>query len=43
MELTCLDHPKVVNAAYFSPRSGSKIMTTCIDNRCSPTSVAAPT
>ncbi|CAL8469557.1 g9098 [Coccomyxa elongata] len=33
MELTCLDHPKVVNAAYFSPRSGSKIMTTCIDNR----------
>ncbi len=30
-----MDHPKVVNAAYFSPGSGTKIMTTCIDNRCS--------
>ncbi|KAK9908379.1 hypothetical protein WJX75_006998 [Coccomyxa subellipsoidea] len=33
MEVACMDHPKVVNAAYFSPRSGTKIMTTCIDNR----------
>lgn len=26
-------HPKVVNSAYFSPLSGSKVLTTCIDNR----------
>lgn len=26
-------HPKVINAAYFSPHSGRKIMTTCQDNR----------
>jgi hypothetical protein len=36
MELACLQHPKVVNAAYFSPLSGSKLMTTCIDNRWAP-------
>ena len=34
MQLAVLDHPKVVNSAYFSPISGSKILTTCIDNRC---------
>lgn len=28
-----MEHPKVVNSAYFSPRSGTKILTTCIDNR----------
>ncbi|CAM6103070.1 unnamed protein product [Calypogeia fissa] len=28
-----LSHPRVVNSAYFSPVSGSKIMTTCQDNR----------
>lgn len=33
MELAALEHPKVVNSAYFSPRTGSKILTTCIDNR----------
>ncbi len=33
MQLAVLDHPKVVNSAYFSPISGSKILTTCIDNR----------
>lgn len=33
MELARLEHPKVVNAAYFSPLTGSKVMTTCIDNR----------
>ncbi len=32
-ELACLDHPRLVNAAYFSPQSGSKLMSTCIDNR----------
>mmetsp|Transcript_9398 Transcript_9398/g.28271 ORF Transcript_9398/g.28271 Transcript_9398/m.28271 type:complete len:589 (+) Transcript_9398:319-2085(+) len=31
--VACMDHPKVVNSAYFSPRTGSKILTTCIDNR----------
>lgn len=31
-----LAHPKVVNAAYFSPVTGNKIMTTCIDNRWGP-------
>ena len=33
-EVACMEHPKVVNSAYFSPRSGTKILTTCIDNRC---------
>jgi hypothetical protein len=28
-----MEHPKVVNSAYFSPRSGTKILTTCIDKR----------
>ena len=28
-----LAHPKVVNSAYFSPVSGAKLMSTCIDNR----------
>lgn len=28
-----MPHPKVVNSAYFSPRTGRKILTTCIDNR----------
>lgn len=28
-----LKHPRVVNSAYFSPKTGSKIMTTCQDNR----------
>ena len=28
-----LPHAKVVNAAYFSPVTGRKILTTCIDNR----------
>ncbi|GLJ21497.1 hypothetical protein SUGI_0397090 [Cryptomeria japonica] len=28
-----LAHPRVVNSAYFSPRTGTKIMTTCQDNR----------
>ena len=32
--MAVLNHPKVVNSAYFSPISGSKILTTCIDNRC---------
>lgn len=32
-ELACLDHPRLVNAAYFSSQSGSKLMSTCIDNR----------
>ena len=36
MELASLEHPKVVNSAYFSPRTGSKILTTCIDNRRAP-------
>ena len=34
MLLAVLEHPKVVNSAYFSPISGRKILTTCIDNRC---------
>lgn len=33
-QLACMDHPKVVNSAFFSPRTGTKILTTCIDNRC---------
>lgn len=32
-ELACMQHSKVVNAAYFSPLTGNKIMTTCQDNR----------
>ncbi|CAA7032294.1 unnamed protein product [Microthlaspi erraticum] len=28
-----LKHKRVVNSAYFSPSSGTKIMTTCQDNR----------
>eukprot|EP00249_Psilotum_nudum_P011683 c23318_g1_i1 orf=119-1795(+) len=28
-----LMHPRVVNSAYFSPRTGNKILTTCQDNR----------
>ncbi len=32
-ELACLDHPRLVNSAYFSPQTGSKLMSTCIDNR----------
>ena len=32
-ELGSLAHPKVVNSAYFSPRTGGKLLTTCIDNR----------
>jgi hypothetical protein len=31
--LAQLDHPRVVTAAYFSPFTGNKIMTTCLDNR----------
>ena len=31
--LAVLQHAKVVNAAYFSPVTGRKILTTCIDNR----------
>lgn len=31
--LTELSHPRVVTAAYFSPVTGNKIMTTCQDNR----------
>jgi len=26
-------HPKVINAAYFSPVTGRKVLTTCQDNR----------
>ncbi|MEW5309312.1 MAG: hypothetical protein WDW38_001207 [Sanguina aurantia] len=32
-ELASLAHPRVVNAAYFSPHTGGKILTTCQDNR----------
>lgn len=31
--LAQLSHPRVVTAAYFSPITGNKIMTTCLDNR----------
>uniref|UniRef100_A0A1J3IUR7 UV-damaged DNA-binding protein 2 n=1 Tax=Noccaea caerulescens TaxID=107243 RepID=A0A1J3IUR7_NOCCA len=31
--LNDLAHKRVVNSAYFSPSSGTKIMTTCQDNR----------
>jgi DNA damage-binding protein 2 len=32
-ELACFPHNRVINAAYFSPLSGRKIMTTSQDNR----------
>ena len=32
-QLASMAHPKVVNAAFFSPLTGRKILTTCIDNR----------
>lgn len=32
-EVLSLVHTKVINAAYFSPITGRKIMTTCQDNR----------
>ena len=32
-EIACLEHPRLVNSAYFSPQTGSKLMSTCIDNR----------
>lgn len=28
-----LEHKRVVSSAYFSPQSGSKILTTSLDNR----------
>lgn len=31
--LNDLAHKRVVNSAYFSPASGTKILTTCQDNR----------
>lgn len=33
MELVQIEHPKVVNSAYFSPVTGKKLLTTCQDNR----------
>ncbi|KAK9840258.1 hypothetical protein WJX74_006309 [Apatococcus lobatus] len=33
IEVVSMEHPKVVNSAWFSPVTGQKIMTTCIDNR----------
>ncbi len=33
IEVVSMSHPKVVNSAWFSPVTGQKIMTTCIDNR----------
>ncbi|GFR47466.1 hypothetical protein Agub_g9193, partial [Astrephomene gubernaculifera] len=32
-ELAVMQHPRVVNAAYFSPHTGRRILTTCQDNR----------
>ncbi|PNW73904.1 hypothetical protein CHLRE_13g577550v5 [Chlamydomonas reinhardtii] len=32
-ELAVIAHPRVVNAAYFSPHTGRRILTTCQDNR----------
>ncbi|GLC35552.1 hypothetical protein PLESTM_000336600 [Pleodorina starrii] len=32
-ELAVMPHPRVVNAAYFSPHTGRRILTTCQDNR----------
>lgn len=32
-QLGVLEHSKVVNSAYFSPWTGRKVLTTCIDNR----------
>jgi len=33
MELAIIKHEKVVNSAFFSPNTGQKLLTTCIDNR----------
>jgi DNA damage-binding protein 2 len=33
LALATLAHPRVVNAAYFSPITGRKLLTTCQDNR----------
>lgn len=33
LQVACVEHPKVVNSASFSPITGQKLMTTCIDNR----------
>eukprot|EP00871_Galdieria_phlegrea_P001073 jgi/Galph1/1967/GphlegSOOS_G636.1 len=33
LHLTQYEHPRVVNAAYFSPLYGNKILSTCQDNR----------
>ena len=32
-EVTNFEHPRVINAAQFSPITGKKILTTCQDNR----------
>lgn len=32
-DICTLTHDRVVNSAYFSPLSGRKILTTCLDNR----------
>lgn len=32
-EVSTLPHPRIVNNAVFSPLTGKKIMTTCVDNR----------
>lgn len=32
-EICTLNHERVVNSAYFSPLTGRKILTTCLDNR----------
>ena len=32
-EIASIEHPRLVNSAYFSPKTGGKLMTTCIDNR----------
>ncbi|PNH06348.1 Protein DAMAGED DNA-BINDING 2 [Tetrabaena socialis] len=32
-EIAVMAHPRVVNAAYFSPHTGRRILTTCQDNR----------
>lgn len=32
-ELAVMSHTRVVNSAYFSPLTGSKVLTTCQDNR----------
>jgi len=33
LQLAQFEHPRVVNSAYFSPVYGSKILSTCQDNR----------